>query len=280
MISNSSQNQDNNPTEKLLDDLLFQVLGGCEVPKAATIDSDTLIQYNIIDTYRIQHASDSELTGVLSGIKNRFDDNDHPQMKALYSGTISFLEIIFKQTQTIERMQQEMTSITAGNQQGEQVQTDQIANVRNVMTDILSLQEDIKAEVVSPEQKLEFVYGEVSCYVTNMKRDKIFRYWYINRRRHCSQNLSNRQIAKEMEEEMNIDMEYSAKIISHIHRWFTEETSSTWLSGDYIMRTQMLFSYRGYSNLQLNYCHQPPSRQQIITLGQQLQVNTRQQEEE
>ena len=177
-------------------------------------------------------------------------------------------------------MQQEMASITAGNQQGEQVQTDQTANVRNVMTDILSLQEDIKAEVASPEQKLEFVFGEVSCYVTNMKRDKIFRYWYINRRRHCSQNLSNRQIAKEMEIEINIDSGYAAKTISHIHKWFAGESSSTWLCGDYIMRTQMYFCYRGYTNLPLNYCYQPPNEQQIITLGQQLHVSTREQEED
>ncbi len=262
------------------DDLKERFLGLADGTASVTVDSDAMLQFYINDSNKVLHATDEQLPTVLAGIGNHVDEIQHPKIKQLYYPLVAFAYDRYQKSQTIKKLQHEVTSFMVGNQDGSLVQTDQITNARNVMTDILSLKEDIEAENPLEVGRIEFEYKEVSCYVTNFRRDKIFRYWYINRRRHYSQNLSNRQIAKEMEIEINIDSGYAAKTISHIHKWFAGESSSTWLCGDYIMRTQMYFCYRGYTNLPLNYCYQPPNEQQIITLGQQLHVSTRDQEED
>ena len=176
-------------------------------------------------------------------------------------------------------MRQEETTFTVSNQDCNFVQPNHINYVNEPLAEIDNLQEEAKA-LAEPNKKIEFEFEGSLVYVCNGVRDRIFRYWYLHRDRHVALGYSKRMIAKEMNTELGVTVDYAAKIISQINRWFVNPTNMSWLSGDYIMRTQMLFSYRGYSNLQLNYCNQPPSRQQIITLGQQLQVNTRQQEEE
>ena len=243
------------------------------------VGSDAVLQFYINDSKKVLNASKDQLPIVLTGILNRINEIQHPKLYPLYHTLISFADINYQQSLTITKMRQEETTFTVSNQDCNFVQPNHINYVNEPLAEIDNLQEEAKA-LAEPNKKIEFEFEGSLVYVCNGVRDRIFRYWYLHRDRHVALGYSNRMIAKEMNAELGVTVDYASKIISQINRWFVNPTNMSWLSGDYIMRTQMLFSYRGYSYLQLNYCNQPPSRQQIITLGQQLQVNTRQQEEE
>ena len=245
----------------------------------ATIDSDALIQFFINDTNRVLEATDDKLYGVLSFIANRVEETHHQKIKSLYRGLIAFAVKTYRQSQTIIGLRQELASFINGNQVGIMVQRDQVYYANGKLTEIISRLESDDAMVAATE-RIEFEFEGNRVYVNNNTKDRIFRYWYLHRERHYSHQYSNHQIAKEIHAELNIAIDYTAKIISHVNRWFRNEISSLWLSGEYIQRTQMYFSYRSYTHLPLNYCHQPPNPQQIIALGQQLHVSTKEHPEE
>ncbi|MBR3479012.1 MAG: hypothetical protein IKH43_07920 [Bacteroidaceae bacterium] len=282
-MDDTALNIDTNPngmqTEEQFSVIQKQLQEDDDGTATVPIDSDALIQYFINDSKKVLEATDEKMSGVLAFIANRLEETHHKKLKPLYRSLITFAYKQYQQSRTIAMLKQEMTSFIGGHQQGIIVQREQVNYANGKLANMVILMEDVNA-MEEPVEKIDFEYEGNSVFVWNGTRDRIFRYWYLHRDRHVALDYSNRMIAKEMNAELGVTVDYAAKIISQINRWFVNPTNMSWLSGDYIMRTQMLFSYRGYSYLQLNYCHQPPSRQQIITLGQQLQVNTRQQEEE
>lgn len=245
----------------------------------ATIDSDALLQYYINDANRLLEATDEKLYRALAFICNRLEETHHHKIKPLYRVLIAFAFKIYQQSRTITVLKHELASFIKGNQEGVLVQRDQVDYASGKLTEIISRLEDSDANVAAAE-RIEFEFEGNHVYVFNNAQDRIFRYWYVHRERHYSHQYSNNQIAKEIYVELSIAIDYTAKIISHVNRWFTNEITSTWLSGDYIQRTQMYFSYRSYTHLQLNYCKQPPTQQQIIALGRQLHVSTKEHPEE
>lgn len=282
-MPNTTFNIDTNPigmqTEEQFSALHQQLQEEGDGTGAASIDSDALLQYFINDSNKVLEASDEKMAGVLSYIANRLTETHHNKIKPLYRGLISFAYRHYQQSRTIAKLKHEVTSFTVGSHEGTIVGREQVDYAIGKLTDIEGLLEDAKAKV-EPEEKVEFKFAGIDTYVWNGTRDRIFRYWYQHRGRHVAQDYSNREIAKEMNTELGFNAGYAEKIISYVNRWFSTAAADTWLSGDYIMRTQMYFSYRGFTQLKLNYLHQPPSQLQIIALGQQLHISTKQQTEE
>jgi hypothetical protein len=244
-----------------------------------TVDSDVVLQFYINDSNKVLNATIGQLPIVLNGIANRIDEIHHPKLKALYYPLVSFAHERYQQSLTITKIRHEEASFTVSNQDCIFVQPNQINYVNETLAEIYNPQKDANAKV-EPDEIFEFNFQGIDTYVCNRTRDRIFRCWYVNRERHHRLTYSNRKIAKEMNAELGVDAGYAEKIISYVNRWFASPTDTSWLSGDYIMRAQMYFSYRGYSHLKLNYLYQPPSQQQIIVLGKQLHVSTKEHPEE
>ena len=273
-------------TEKELKALNDWLQAAGDGTAATPISSDNLLQYFINDMTKLMTATPDMLLGVITRIKERIEENHHEKLIPLYRIAISFAvnklhdqHQIIHQAQTINQLQQVISQVASNDATKSLVSTDQINLASNALLEVFSLQEDVNA-LGDPVEKIEFMFEGNAVFTWNGPRDRIFRYWYQHRERHHQLNYSNRQIAKEINAELGISFDYAAKVISQINRWFESETVNSWLNADYIHRTQMYFKYRGFNHLQLNFCNQPPTLQQIHVLGQQLHVSTKQQAEE
>lgn len=252
---------------------------------ATPISSDNLLQYFINDMTKLLNAAPEALPGVITRIKERIEENHHEKLIPLYRIAISFVvnklddqRKLMHQARTIDQLQQVISQVATGDEIKSLVSTDQISLANKTLLEAFRLQEDVNA-LEEPTEKIDFMFEGNAVYVWNGQRDRIFRYWYQHRERHHILQYSNRQIAKEINAELGISFDYAAKIVSQINRWFVCPVDTTWLNGDYIHRTQMYFKSLGYS-FQLNFCHHPPTLQQIQALGQQLHVSAKQQTEE
>lgn len=274
----SNPNPADHKTEEKIAAILQQLQTNDDGEEPVQISSDNLIQYLIKDFTKLLHATPENMSVALQCIENRLKENQHEKMVPLYRIP---MELFFKlyqaqlklNAQSLINQLQTVISTSAVNQESIQiVLPEQIAYAMAML--------DEANATTKPIDKIEFEFEGNHVYVYNGAQDRIFRYWYLHRERHYSNHFSNSQIAEEMNVELSVTVDYAAKTISHVNRWFVNETTSSWLNGDYIYRTQMYFSYRGYTQLQLNYCHQPPNQQQIFTLGQQLHVSTKEHPEE
>ena len=247
--------------------------------EAVPINSKTLIQYCINDFTNLMQATPDKIPVALQVIENRLINNRHEKMLPLYRIPMEyFIKWVHAQSKLnapspiITQLQTTISTSVVGQESRPLVLPEQIEKA-------MAMLEDANAITKSVE-KIEFEFDGIVTYVWNGTRDRIFRYLYLHRERHYSHHYSNKQIAEEMKVELCVTVDYAAKTISHVNRWFVNEITSTWLSGDYIHHTQMYFSYRGYTHLTLNYLHQPPNQQQIVDLGRQLHVSTKEHPEE
>lgn len=265
-------------TEQDLKALSEQLLVAGDGTGVAPLSSDLLLQYFINDTTKLLTATPESLPGVISKIKERLEENRHEKLKPLYRIPICFLSDKLHLTQIIKQLQLTISKSLTGIQPTSLVQYDQIDYARLTIDEQNKKLEDMTA-VDDPSERIDFEFEGNSVYVMNGTRDRILRYWYLHRERHVAQDCSNREIAKEMNVDLGVTIDYAAKIIGLINRWFVSPTDTTWLSGEYIQRLQMYFKSLGYS-FQLNYCDRPPNTQQIIALGRQLHVHTKEHPEE
>ena len=281
-MENSAINPDIRPCDTAIEQdlraLSAQLLMAGDGTGVAPLNPEVLLQYFINDTNELLNATPKTLPGVISKFKQRLTENHHEKLKPLYRIPICFVSEKLHLTQVINNLQQIISSSLNGTHHTSLVMNEQIDYARDYIEGQNNMLEDVIA-MDEPPEKIGFQFEGNSVFVLNGTRDRIFRYWYQNRERHIELGYSNREIAKEMNVELGVTVDYAAKIISQINRWFENGTGITWLNGEYIQRTQMYFKYRGY-NLQLNFCNQPPTPLQIITLGQQLHVSTKQQTEE